>query len=290
MKVCVSCSTHFASTQAQCPNCGFLPVMQDGYPLYAPEFATESSGFKANYFADLAQLEAVNFWFRSRNQLLLWSIRKYAPQIKSFLEIGCGTGYVLSGVAKEFPQIKLTGSEIFTAGLAFAHQRAPHASLMQMDAQKIPFAEEFDAIGAFDVIEHIENDRLVLTQIHSALKPNGYFFVTVPQHKWLWSAVDEYACHVRRYEATELNEVLQGAGFKIVRATSFVSTLLPAMLLSRLLSKNKTVEELDPMAELKINPVLNSIFLQILRFETWLIRLGVNFAMGGSRLVVAQKI
>ena len=210
--------------------------------------------------------------------------------MKSFLEIGCGTGYVLSGISKNFSKTSLSGSEIFSAGLAFANKRVPEAKLMQMDAQNIPFIEEFEAIGAFDVIEHIQNDKIVLKQIHAALKPGGYLFVTVPQHKWLWSAVDEYACHVRRYEATELHDAITSSGFKLVRSTSFITSLLPAMLVSRLLSKNKKVEELDPMAELKISPFLNYIFFQILQIEIWLIRVGFNFSLGGSRLVVAEKI
>lgn len=40
-----------------------------------------------------------------------------------------------------------------------AAQRVPDAFLFQMDACHIPFREEFDLIGAFDVLEHIEIDQ-----------------------------------------------------------------------------------------------------------------------------------
>ena len=41
----------------------------------------------------------------------------------------------------------------------FAAQRVPDAFLFQMNACYIPLREEFDLIGAFDVLEHIEIDQ-----------------------------------------------------------------------------------------------------------------------------------
>ncbi len=292
MKRCLACNALFASSMsiANCPTCGASPAVVDGFCAYAPDLAHESAGFKSTYFSELARLEDANFWFRSRNKLILWALKKYCQTFHSFLEIGCGTGYVLSGVAKAFPHATLNGSEIFTAGLGFAAARLPSANLMQMDARNIPFDEAFDVIGAFDVLEHIEDDELVLSQVHAALKPQGYIVLTVPQHAWLWSPIDEYACHVRRYTATVLHQKIEAAGFRIVRTTSFISTLLPAMMVSRFLQRKKSVATLDATAELKIAPWLNYLFSTTLSFELSVIRSGINLPIGGSRLVVARKI
>lgn len=246
-------------------------------------------GFKAHYFKELAELEAGNFWFCVRNRIILWALHKYSPDLKSFLEIGCGTGFVISAISKQFPEVRLLGSEYLEDGLVYARQRLPSAEFMQMDARQIPSESEFDAIGVFDVLEHIEEDEVVLQQIFKALKPGGIVFITVPQHRWLWSVVDEYACHVRRYSAIELHEKVCNVGFEIIRSTSFVSTLLPAMYLSRLLKQNKTDISMDAMAELRINPILNKIFEWLLNFELLLIRLGVALHVGGSRLLIARK-
>lgn len=246
-------------------------------------------GFKAHYFKELAELEAGNFWFRARNKLILWVLHKYSPELKSFLEIGCGTGFVISAIAKRFPEARLSGSEYLEEGLVYARQRVPGAGFTQMDARHIPYESELDAIGAFDVLEHIEEDEAVLQQICKALKPGGIVFITVPQHRWLWSSVDEYACHVRRYDADELHRKVCRTGLEIIRSTSFVSTLLPAMYLSRLLKRNKMDVSMDAMAELRINPILNRIFEWMLNFELALIRVGVALPLGGSRLLIARK-
>ena len=42
-----------------------------------------------------------------------------------------------------------------------------------MDARRIPARNVFDVIGAFDVLEHIEDDAAVLTAMHLALRPGG---------------------------------------------------------------------------------------------------------------------
>lgn len=248
-----------------------------------------SIGFKAHYFKELAELEAGNFWFRARNKLILWALCKYSPHLKSFLEIGCGTGFVISSISRRFPEAKLSGSEYLEEGLVYARQRLPEAEFTQMDARDIPYEEELEAVGAFDVLEHIKEDEVVLHQIFKALKPGGIVFITVPQHRWLWSVVDEYACHVRRYGAKELHSKVCQAGFEVVRSTSFVSSLLPAMYLSRLMQSNKMDVTVDAMAELRINPILNKIFEWLLGFELALIRSGVNLPFGGSRLLVARK-
>ena len=261
----------------------------DGYLSFDPKQAQSGEGFQPNHFADLANAEAGNFWFRSRNRLIIWMLQRFFPDAKNLLEIGCGTGFVLSGIAHANPNLEVSGSEIHSAGLNYAANRVKHAALFQMDARNIPFENEFDVIGAFDVIEHIEEDEEVLAQIFNAVSPGGGVILTVPQHRFLWSQQDEYACHVRRYEAQELQDKVERAGFKVERATSFVSLLLPLMFLSRL-SKRKPVESFNATRELRINGLMNGILESILDLECMMIRAGISFPAGGSRLLIARKL
>jgi SAM-dependent methyltransferase len=288
MRHCLACDAQYLEVQNDCPVCGYRPEIVDGFTAYAPELAQEGGGFDASYFPVLARLEESNFWFKARNELILWALARYCGGFRRYLEIGCGTGYVLSGVARRFPDAVLGASEIFTAGLGFAAERVPSATLMQMDARRIPFSEEFDVVGAYDVVEHIKEDEAVLVQAYRALKPGGHLLLTVPQHAWLWSSSDDYARHERRYSAAELHEKISAAGFNLLRSTSFVSLLLPLMLISRLNSKNRQ-KPFDPTDEFKIPSWLNAAFYQVMALERSLIKLGANFPVGGSRLLVAQK-
>jgi SAM-dependent methyltransferase len=289
MKRCLSCDEAYSASSSSCPACGAHPDRLEGFPAYAPALAKEGGGFRPEYFADLAELEARHFWFRARNRLIIWALGKYCPGLSSFLEIGCGTGYVLSGIADAFPGIQIFGSEIFCAGLHIAAARQPKIAFMQMDARNIPFINEFDVIGAFDVLEHISQDEQVLGQIHQALTPGGVLLLTVPQHPWLWSSVDAYSFHVRRYAAKELSVKVRKASFGILHSTSFVFSLLPLMLLSRL-AKRGSGKGVDGRAELKISPWLNQTFESILNWEIGMIRMGFKFPVGGSRLLVARKL
>ena len=216
-------------------------------------------------------------------------INKYFPEAKNMLEIGCGSGYVLRTIEKAYPGLSLSGSEIFSRGLSFAAKRVQKATLFQMDAREMPFEAEFDVIGAFDVIEHIEEDQRVLAEMHRGVRAGGGIILTVPQHKWLWSYVDEYAYHKRRYQARKLRIKVEQAGFHVLRMTSFVSLLLPLMYLSRLRNR-KQRQGYDDTAELRVNGALNGIMGWVMGLERLLIRSGVRLPAGGSLLLVAKKV
>jgi len=288
MKICLSCGFRFEASDWQCPSCHKSPPILDGLPAFAPSLAKENDGFEAAHFAELAPLEANNFWFRSRNQLIQWALGRHFRDVDDFLEIGCGTGYVLSGLERAFPCLRLSGSEIHSAGLNYAQDRVNRCDLFQMDARSIPFDEEFDVIGAFDVLEHIAEDERVLSEMYRAIKPGGGIVLTVPQHAFLWSQADEHACHVRRYSAEDLAGKVRNAGFTLVKSTSFVSLLLPLMALARL-KKRVPESDYDPMSELKIGGVTNYILEKVLGFERILIRTGVSLPVGGSLLAIARK-
>ena len=288
MRLCPGCGAALAAAAWDCGACGYRPQQRAGFLALAPDLAAQSEGFDPALFAELAKLEERNFWFRARNRLIVWALQHQMPAFADFLEVGCGTGYVLQGVAAAFPAAHLCGTEAQTEGLQFAAARVPRAAFLQMDARCMPFDRAFDVSGAFDVIEHIKEDETVLAQMHRALRPGGSLLLTVPQHPFLWSEYDVRAHHVRRYTSGELRQKLARAGFRIVKMTSFVSVLLPLMMLSRL-TRRTDAADYDPLAELRIGALANALLERALDAERLLIRAGLSLPFGGSLLAVARR-
>jgi len=147
--------------------------------------------------------------------------------------------------------------------------------------------ECYDIIGAFDVIEHIYDDTTALLNMAKAIRPGGRIILTVPQHPWLWSMADQFSYHQRRYSRTEISRKLKDVGCEVTYATSFVSLLVPLMLIYRSLTPEHSY---DPMSEFTISPFLNLILNTIMNIEIILVKAGVSFLVGGSLLVIARKI
>lgn len=267
----------------------------NGIKCYAPELANENSDYPVDVFKILYSVEDTNFWFVARNKIIQFLFKKYlGSKSNAVLEIGCGTGYVLKGLQDNFANYQLVGSEIHLEGLKFAKERLPNVAFVQLDATKMPFENEYNAIGAFDVLEHIEEDEKVMQEVYKALKPNGLFFISVPQHQWMWSINDHIAYHKRRYSRTEMKQKLINNGFEIIYISSFVFMLFPFMYLSRLFKQKKASKItheiiLKEMNELKLNPIVNSIFWVFMKIDLFLIKAGFSMPFGGSLITVARK-
>jgi SAM-dependent methyltransferase len=286
MKLCLACQKTY--TDNTCPACGDIPAERGGFTAFAPELAEQNDGFNPETFQRYAAVEAGHFWFVGRNNILTDCMRRFFPFARNILEIGCGTGFVLANTRRIFPEARLSGSDIYTEGLSYARQRVPDATLFQMDACHIPFCDEFDLIGAFDVLEHIEDDQAALNQIYQATGQGGGLILTVPQHRWLWSSTDDYAHHKRRYTRAELQSRVEKAGFRVEYVGSFVSLLLPVMLASRLLQKSDAAaDQMD--AGFKIGKLANTLLGAVMKVERRLISFGISFPVGGSLLLVAKK-
>jgi SAM-dependent methyltransferase len=265
----------------------------DGIRCYAPALARDCSDYPSGGFDVTAEVEARSFWCRTRNRVLTQVFNRFTARgpVLDVLEVGCGIGGVI-GALKQIPNLKLTGSEIYIQGLHYAKAKMPDVEFIQLDATDIPFRAAFDVVGAFDVIEHIDQDTLVMTEVHKSLKPNGLFVVTVPQYQWMWSTLDTLVHHKRRYSRRDLADKLQRAGFEVIYATSFVTTLFPLMALSRLRDRRKapsTDSTKDFSDRVDLPRPINTLFDWIMRIDEAALKLGATLPFGGSLLVVARR-
>jgi SAM-dependent methyltransferase len=264
----------------------------EGIKCYNPELAMQNKGFQREGFEFLFKVEEKNFWFKSRNNGISYLFEKYlgTDKKRDILEIGCGTGFVLSGLSK-YKNYNLTGAEIYLEGLKYAKQRLKNVEFIQCDATNLPFENEFHAVGAFDVLEHIDEDELVIKNVNKALKKDGKFFISVPQYKFMWSSIDDITYHKRRYSRKELVDKISRAGFKIEYVGSFVTSLFPIMYVSRLLQRSKKKDaKPNEHAELDLNPIINKVFENIMKIDESFIRYGISLPYGGSLILVAKKL
>ena len=286
MKICLNCSERFDLDRWRCPYCQHQPAT--GHFLqFAPALAQANDGFEVASFELLARLEQSSFWFRSRNRLVLQLLGRYFPTAKRLLEIGCGTGFVLSGLREARPELELTGSDIHEAGLTVAAKRLPGVALYQIDCRRLPFDSHFDVICALDVLEHIDEDEVAVAVMFRAIRPGGGAIISVPQHPRLWSAGDDFAHHKRRYRRRELQAKLRGAGFHIELMTSLVFFLLPAMAVAR--ARQRDLKTYDPVTDYRTPRSIDRAFEGVLEAERWLIGRGVSLPAGGSLFAVATK-
>jgi SAM-dependent methyltransferase len=286
VKVCLACSARFDTPGWTCPECGVSPPTHP-YPRFCDDTVGDE-GFPGWSFERLEQLEESSFWFRARNELIAWALAKHFPHARSFLEVGCGTGFVLNGLHELLPELRVTGAEPWREGLDVARRRLPDVELLQLDARRLPFDAEFDVAGAFDVLEHIDEDEDVLTELARTVRPGGGVILTVPQHPRLWSPFDDISQHRRRYTARELTRKLEAAGFGILRRTSFVTLLLPGVALARIQAR-RAGDAYDPYAEFAIPRWLDRALERVLAVERQAIVRGVNLPLGASLLVVAAR-
>lgn len=251
------------------------------------------------FFDTLSRIEERHFWFRARNNLIGAVCKRLGQRFRPgyrMLEVGCGAGNVLRMLDKTCSRGTVYGMDLFGEGLGYAKQRS-HAHLLQGDMRAAPFREAFDIIGLFDVLEHLPNDRQILSDLHGMLAEGGYLILSVPASQSLWSYFDDAAHHCRRYEAVELQDKLVAAGYRVLHCTPFMMSLFPLVWSGRRLAALKrrgrqtgSSRSAELAAdELRVIPVVNELLLSFLKLEMFWTTRWRRLPFGTSLLVVACK-
>lgn len=219
-------------------------------------------------YEQMAELDQRHWWYRARREVLAALIRREAqpPANARVLEIGCGTGHNLVMLG-EFGSVDAL--ELDDEARAVAEQRLGK-SVMSAPLPELAGVPErhYDLIGAFDVIEHIDDDQAALASIAGRLKPGGKLVVTVPAHQWMWSAHDVVNHHKRRYSKRALRALVQGSSLKLERSGYFNSLLFPLAVAERLSSKLRGKDD----ADLSLPPrLLNAALERVFALERHLV-------------------
>ena len=122
------------------------------------------------------------------------------PSAQARLEIGPGL----------HPRLPIAGTHfIDICDLVIERLNARGGIATSGDVGALAFADrEFDLVCAFDVIEHVEDDRRVFGEVSRVLKDHGVLICSVPLHPDLWTEFDEWVGHARRYDPSDLMAIM----------------------------------------------------------------------------------
>jgi len=291
--ICPKCHQSISkkNDKYHCDKCASVFPIYDDISSFTSTSAEEGS-FNKDNFEFLFEMEQRHFWHVGRREIICVLLKQiYHEDVSdvAMIEIGCGNGSVLQFLANKGMNIE--GADLFLEALQFCRKRTG-VPLYQLNALNTPFADEqYDVVGLFDVIEHIDDDEAVLREMYRICKPGGRIILTVPANKRLWSYFDVMSHHKRRYGKKELYQKLQCAGFVIEKISFYVFFLLPVLFFYRLLSLRRPPGEMDlsSRAEVQTIPLINEIFLSALRLERLLIK-RLNLPLGTSLVAIARKV
>ncbi|QQA44843.1 class I SAM-dependent methyltransferase [Pelagovum pacificum] len=184
--------------------------------------------------------------FRRRAQWIARSLHREAPDGPRILDIGCGRGYYFA----VYDQLgaSATGVDADTSALAAARAAHPTSTFRQVQAECLPFDDNsFDVIVMSEVLEHMPDPALGLSEAARVLVPDGLLLATVPHAgypfawdpvNWIGEAVFKrhvstgtfagiWAGHERLYRPEELHQQVTDAGFDVIEQIAQTRWCLP---------------------------------------------------------------
>ncbi len=172
------------------------------------------------------------------------TIRPYIGE--RVLEIGAGIGNLTRVL---IPRVKCyVAADIDQEHLARLATRFQHRHNLRIrfcDLANSRDFEEFaggmDTVVCLNVVEHIEDDMLGLSNIHAALQPGGQAIILVPHGQEIFGTLDTALGHYRRYSHQELQAKLEQSGFRVERILDFNRISRPGWYLNGTILKRTTL-------------------------------------------------
>lgn len=208
-----------------------------------------------------------------------WTIKKFSTYLKGeILEVGFGLGSFTQTLTNYGEVTAIDINTIYLKRIKNRYKHKAKVGFGDIEAGKYFFKnKKFDSVVCISVLEHIENDKKALKNMFTLLKKSGFLILLVPAHDFLYGEIDKSIRHFRRYNETEIKNLLIEIGFKIksFRFLNFIGGI--GWWISAVLLRNKIVTE----GKLRL---FNIFAPFILTFEDLL-----KPKFGTSILVIAQK-
>lgn len=185
--------------------------------------------------------EPDGFFYRFKRKVtynnILRLIDKYLIKKTNFslLEIGTGSGFLMTFLEKKYPLSNLKGLEYDPRLVELTQKKLTRTEIIQGNAEDFSFEEKFDMIVSLQVIEHLYHPKSMLDCVRKSLKENGIFILTTPnlgctsekvmKDKWHGYRED----HVSLKDCDGWDAFLIENGFKKIYSGSTFFTGIPVL-------------------------------------------------------------
>ena len=178
------------------------------------------------------------------NRWMADTIRDYVGE--NVMEIGAGIGNLTRCLVPRKKRYVATDFQPeYLARLSGRFHHRPNMEIQFVDlAKKECFSEYFgqmDSVVCLNVLEHVEDDRQGLSNIHSVLRSGGKAIILVPHGQEIYGTMDAAVGHYRRYSEAELRQKMEHAGFRVEKVIMFNRISRPAWYISGRIFKRTTL-------------------------------------------------
>ena len=234
---------------------------------------------------DFYRAEKDYWWAVTRRQEALYAWRRFSePGLESkILDVGCGAGLLLSILSQD---AKAYGVDVSIKACEFS--KSKKINVLQADACCLPLRDNyFNAVFALDLIEHIEDELTVLKQIYRVCVQGGICILTAPAWNCLWGQRDKWLGHKRRYTVGGLSEIVEQAGFKIIRCNYIHICLFPILYFANKIKQFLRYNRIK--TDVASVPRLLNLFLIYLFSVEAKLSSRINFPLGTSVICILKK-
>ena len=145
------------------------------------------------------------------------------------LDVGCGTGALLSEIGRVYPRAALAGIDPVIPMLEVARRRLPATVALAVGwADRLPYDDgAFDAVVSCNMFHYIRNPLTALREMQRVLRPGGALVITDWCDDYLWCRLCDWylrlfsPAHVRVYRERDCLRMLKETGHAAARVERY---------------------------------------------------------------------